>query len=84
MPAYTHGFAQFLWRTLVEPVLQYGMEQFTWTENDAAPTLKAQASARRRFLQLGGRAPADAVDVLANLECCTIGWRVRRATLFLR
>ena len=38
----------------------------------------------RRFLQVGGRSPNAAVQILMGVPSCTITWRVRRAALFVK
>ena len=35
IPAFSHAFVRYLWCTLVLPVALYGMEVYTWTNNQA-------------------------------------------------
>ena len=34
IPSFSHEFAKYLWKALVVPVLLYGVELLTWTEED--------------------------------------------------
>jgi hypothetical protein len=85
LPAYSHSFLQYLWKTLVLPVPLYGIELFVWPDAEIMRFKTLQAALWKRLLKLGGRAPRDAVDsLMGSACCCTIEWRVRRASLLLR
>jgi len=55
-----------------------------WTDADKPAFISHQSWAWRRMLQVGGRAPVDALAPLCRLDSCTIEWRVRRVAHLLR
>lgn len=84
LPAYSHGFLLYLWRSLVAPVASYGADVYAWNDADTTPFVKQQSKAWRRMLKVGGRAPLVALTSLLSVDCLTLVWRVQRVALFLR
>ena len=84
IPAFPHKLVTYLWTSLVNPVGSYGMELF---HHSPAFVQTFQAKERkwwRKLLQVGGRSPNEAVQVLMGLPSATISWRARRAAVFLK
>ena len=69
---------------MLAPVLCYGMELFDWSADDAVEAQKAEIKIWRQVLRLGGRAPQDCIMGLTGRGSCTLEWRVRRVSHFLR
>lgn len=84
IPCATHSFVQYLWQTLVAPVAVYGVELFTWDQEDIARFRALQIKIWRRLLQLGARAPNDITETLMDVCSPTLEWRVQRVSLLLR
>jgi hypothetical protein len=84
IPSYSHAFLMFLWRCLVVPVAIYGTEVFAWRTDDAKPFTQYHANAWRSLLQVGGRAPSDALEPFLGTDSITSIWRASRLALFLR
>ena len=65
-------------RTLVAPVLSYGMDHFACSENDLSPIIKEQIVAFRKLLRVGSR---NAVSALPDVEYCILAL-IERRTFF--
>eukprot|EP00973_Karenia_brevis_P026665 3678656-Karenia_brevis.AAC.1 len=84
IPAYTHKFLLYLWKALVAPVGNYGMELFAFTDADVLQFASPIRAAWRKLLRISGRAPCEVTAVLTDITSCGIEWRVRRLAHLLR
>ena len=84
MPAFPHKFLMYAWTSLIVPVMSYGMDVYAHPDQCIQKTRSKERKWWRRFLQVGGRAPNAAVQVLFGCPPIDICWRVQRAALLLR
>ena len=84
LPAFSFQFLVYLWQSLVLPVLCYGVEVFSWSEDNVNAFSRVEHAALKRCLGCSGRSPKHAVQCLTGLDPCTLEWRVRRLGFFLR
>ena len=66
MPSYGHAFVEYLWSSLVLPVVLYGFELFVVPQADLSELCKFELQWWRRLLHAGGRCPLDAVRCLTE------------------
>ena len=84
IPSYPHSFLLYLWTSLVEPAMCYGMDLFCFSETYLQSFRTRECKWWRRLLQVGGRSPNNAVQVLFGNAGCDIFWRTSRASLVLK
>ena len=84
IPSFTQGCLTYLWASLVVPVVGYGMDIYVPLSQNVHSFQSIERKWWRRLLHVGGRAPNETVKVLMGRVSCTVEWKVRRASLFLR
>jgi len=84
IPSYPHSFMTYLWTSLVQPVPCYGMELFAYPTSVLERFRACERKWWRKLLQVGGRSPNAAVQVLTGFSHCEAAWRSCRAALLLK
>ena len=84
IPSFSHSFMMYLWGALVTPVGNYGMELFAMPATAVDAMQNRERKHWRKLLQVGGRAPNHAVQILCSTQHCSVEWRAQRAGLVFR
>eukprot|EP00973_Karenia_brevis_P011431 1548306-Karenia_brevis.AAC.1 len=83
IPGYNFNFLQFLWRTLVLPILEYGFDVFDFGTRDFDDVCQMDLRIWRKLLKLGGRSPVVAIEVFRDAQSFDIDLRARRLGFLL-
>ena len=84
IPSFPQKLVTYLWSSLVAPVATYGVEVFSCSVASVESFKGKERKWWRKLLQVGGRAPNTSVHILMGIPSCTIAWRVRRVSLWLK